>query len=77
MFRRTVVGLLLLVALALVLAPALIAAFALLRGEHNAALEAFWPVFLVPLVFLIFGLVSSFRRKANGERRTSRQDRDG
>jgi hypothetical protein len=77
MFRRRVALLLLLGALALVLAPALIAGLALLRGEHEAALDAFWPVFLVPLAFLIFGLVSSFRRNGTGDSRRPRRDRNG
>jgi len=76
-FRRAAVLALLLVALAIVLAPAYVAALALLRGEHSAALDAFWPVFLVPLAFLIFGLVSSFRRKGTSDRKRSHLDRHG
>lgn len=62
MARRVAALLLLVAAFALVLAPAVLAALALIRGEPDAAFDVFWPVFLVPLGFLIFGLFSSLRQ---------------
>jgi len=67
MYRRTLVLVVLLVALALIAAPAVIAALAILRGDADQAWNVFGPVLLVPLGFLLVGLIWSFRR--NSDRR--------
>jgi len=68
MYRRTLVLVVLLVALALIAAPAVIAALALLRGDADEAWSVFGPVLLVPLGFLLVGLTSSFRRNSDGRK---------
>ena len=67
MLRRVAALVLLIVPLALVVAPAYVATLALVRGEHGLAFDAFWPVFLVPLGFLVFGVSSSLRRAERGD----------
>ena len=60
--RRVAALLLFVAALSLVLAAAFLASLTLIRGERDEAFDVFWPVFLVPLGFLIFGLFSSLRQ---------------
>ena len=65
MRRRMLVLALLAGALALIAAPAVIATLALLRGDADEAWSAFGPVLLVPLGFLLAGVVWSFRRASD------------
>ena len=62
MSRRVIVLVLLIVALMLIAAPAVIATRAILRGNVDEAWNVFGPVLLVPLCFLLVGVIWSFRR---------------
>ena len=62
MNRRAVTVFLLVAAMAMVVAPALIAVLALARGDTEGALAVFGPVLLIPVAFVLVGLVWSFRR---------------
>jgi uncharacterized membrane protein len=65
MHRRVVVLALLTVALALIAAPAIIATLALLRGDAAEAWDVFGPVLLVPIGFLLVGVIWPFRRASD------------
>jgi hypothetical protein len=68
MMRRTAAVVLLLGALALILGPSVVAVVALVRGELDAALYSFAPLLLLPVGFLLYGLVSSIRHgRGHGE----------
>jgi hypothetical protein len=68
MMRRAAAVLLLLGALALILAPAVSAAVALIQGQLEEALYYFAPLLLLPLGFLTYGVVSSLRHgRGHGE----------
>ena len=60
--RRVILVALLIVALVLIAAPAVIAMRAILRGNVDEAWSVFGPVLLVPLGFLLVGVIWSFRR---------------
>jgi len=62
MSRRVILLVLLIVALVLIAAPAVIATRAILRGNVDEAWSVFGPVLLVPLGFLLVGVIWSFRR---------------
>ena len=62
MNQRAVTVFLLVVALAAVVAPVVIAALAFARGDTEGALAVFGPVLLIPVAFVLVGLAWSFRR---------------
>jgi hypothetical protein len=62
MNRRVVVLILLALALGAIAAPAIVAALAIARGEPDEALAVFGPVLLIPVAFIVVGLLWSVRR---------------
>jgi hypothetical protein len=72
MMRTVGAVLITLLALVLVLGTGASAALAAAKGALDDALQTFGPLLLLPIGYLVFGLVSALRHNRNSRTRSSR-----